>query len=349
MSAPVERVELGPGYSIARAIVGCWQLARDHGGAYDRSRAVRELVALAERGFTTFDVADIYFGAEELLGELVRRRPRGELQIHTKYVPDRSALVKLGRRDIEKAIDRSLARLGIERLDLVQLHWWDWGEPGWLEAAGTLRELIRAGKVRALGITNFDRPRLEALLEAGVPVVSHQLQYSVVDRRPEEGMADLCRSAGIAMMAYGTLAGGFLSERWLGAAEPESGGLANRSLVKYRLILDEYGDWDAVQGLLRALAEIAAKHGAGIAAVATRWALERPGVAAAILGAGVRHRPGEALSLFSFCLDREDRERLDAIRPPAAGPRGDVYGVEREPGGRHAAILRTELNREVGS
>lgn len=345
MSAPVERVEIAPGYSIARAIVGCWQLVRDHGVAYDRAAAVNELEALVERGFTTFDVADIYLGAEELLGELARRRP-GAIQVHTKYVPDRASLATLSRRDVERAIDRSLARLGVERLDLVQFHWWDWGEAGWLEVACSLGELIGVGKVRCVGVTNFDRPRLAALLDAGVPVRSHQVQYSVVDRRPEEGMVALCRSAGIQMLAYGTVAGGFLSERWLGVPEP-IGPLANRSLVKYRLILEEYGGWDAVQRLLAALAEIGAKHGVGMAAVATRWTLERPGVAAAILGAGVRHRPAEAQALFSLHLDDEDRERLEAVRPPVAGPRGEIYALEREPGGRHAAILRTDLNREA--
>ncbi len=343
MSARVERLTLAPGYPVARAVVGCWQLARDHGAAYDRGAALNELEGLVEAGFTTFDVADIYLGAEELLGELARRRP-GEIQVHTKYVPDRSTLAALRRPDVEAAIDRSLARLGVERLDLVQLHWWDWGEAGWLEAAGTLGELIQVGKVRCVGVTNFDRPRLEALLAAGIPLASHQLQYSIVDRRPEEGMVELCRSAGIAMLAYGTLAGGFLSERWLGAPEPV-GPLGNRSLVKYRLILEEYGDWSAVQRLLAALAEIGAKHGVGMAAVAARWVMERPGVAAAILGAGVRHRPVETRALFSLHLDDDDRERLERARPPAAGPRGDIYALERESGGRHGAILRTELNR----
>ncbi len=346
MSVTVERVALAPGYSIARAIVGCWQLSRDHGPDYEPAAALRELEALVEQGFTTFDVADIYLGAEELLGELVRRRPPGEVQIHTKFVPDRATLAKLSRRDVEAAIDRSLARLGVERLDLVQFHWWDWDERGWLEAACSLGELIWVGKVRCVGVTNFDRPRLEALLEVGVPLVSHQLQYSIVDRRPEEEMAELCRGAGVALLAYGTLAGGFLSERWLGAPEPDAAALPNRSLVKYRLILEEYGGWDAVQRLLTTLAEIGAQHGVGTAAVATRWALERPGVAAAIVGAGVRHRPAEVRALFSFHLDEGDRERLEGIRPPAAGPRGDIYGLERQAGGRHAAILRTELNQQ---
>ncbi len=348
----VPRVELAPGYTVSRVIHGTWQLSAGHRERpVDRGAAVDGLLRLAEAGFTTFDSADIYTGAEELLGDLVRawgRRggdgPRRDLQIHTKLVPDRGALARVDRAYLEAVVDRSLRRLGVERLDLVQLHWWDYGVPGWVEAAGVLDDLRRAGKVRLVGATNFDVAHLSEILDAGVPVVSHQVQYSVVDRRPEHGMVALARERGLALLAYGTLAGGFLTERWLGAG-PREPSPANRSLIKYRLILDELGPWTVFQELLSVLREIAQRRGAGLATVALAWTLGRPGVAAAIVGAtGGRHLEA-TLRAAELRLEVEELEAIDRVVGRGSGPSGDTYDLEREPGSAHAAIMRYDLNQ----
>ncbi len=363
----IARRELAPDYSVARLINGGWQLAADHEttvegrgadrgrtdrGRVDRGRVVGELVSLAEAGFTTFDCADIYTGVEELYGELARcwrafGRPIEDLQIHTKYVPDRSSLAALDRRAITRAVNRSLDRLGVERLDLVQFHWWDFEIPGWVEAAATLAELRAAGKIREIGVTNFDCRRLGALLEAGVPVAAHQVQYSLLDRRPEHGMVELCIAYDVALLCYGTLAGGLLTERWLGAEAPTPGEEANRSLAKYRLIVEEAGGWQAFQGLLAALAEVADRRQASLANVAARWVLDRPGVTAAIVGAASTDHLEENARLFELELDAQDRAELEAALGSCPSPAGDPYELEREPGGRHGAILRTELHGEV--
>lgn len=229
---------------------------------------------------------------------------------------------------------------------MVQLHWWDWEVPGWLEAAAELDRLREAGKIRCLGVTNTDVPHLAALLDAGLPVVSNQVQYSLVDRRPEHGMAGLCAERGVQLLCYGALAGGFLSERWLGAPEPE-GPLANRSLAKYRLILEEAGDWGLFQRLLAEVRAVASARGADIAAAAIRWVLGRPTVAAAIVGAGIRSRPETLEGIRRLIWDDEAIEGVDRLLAAGrGGPAGDVYDLERTPGGRHASILRTEMHRE---
>lgn len=331
---------------MARLIVGCWQLAADHGASWERERVLAELEALVDAGYTTFDCADIYTGVEELLGELLRRVDPERVQVHTKYVPDRSTLAHLRPRQVRTAVDRSLARLGVERLDLVQLHWWDWEVPGWLEAAAELDALRAAGKIRCLGVTNTDCAHLAALLDAGLAIVSNQVQYSLLDRRPEHGMTALCAERGVRLLAYGSLAGGFLSARWHGAPEP-TGSLANRSLVKYGLIVDESGGWQALQRLLDELERISRRHGASEAAMAVRWALERPGVAAAVVGAGVRTRLDEIGRVWDVSWDIGDLERIELVRAAGTGgPAGEVYALERVPGGRHAGILRTELHGE---
>jgi aryl-alcohol dehydrogenase-like predicted oxidoreductase len=126
----IPRATLAPGYSISRLIKGGWQLAGGH-GAVDGAAARRDMHAFVEAGITTFDCADIYTGVESLIGDFVRERGgAGGLQIHTKYVPDRSALPGLTPGATARAIDRSLQRLRADTLDLVQLHWWDYALPG---------------------------------------------------------------------------------------------------------------------------------------------------------------------------------------------------------------------------
>ncbi len=347
-----ERIELAPGYSVARVINGCWQLSAGHRSSPpEAERVVEAWRRLAEAGFTTFDCADIYTGVEELLGRFLRAWRAGggdpeAIQVHTKYVPDLEQLGALDRERVEAIVDRSLRRLGVERLDLVQLAWWDYAIPGYVETAAWLDELRRAGKIRRLGATNFDAARLGEILDAGIPLVVHQVQYSLLDRRPEHGMAELCRERGVALLAYGSLAGGFLASRWLGVpppARPE-----NRSLVKYRLIVEEFGGWPLYQELLAALDAVARRHQVSPSAVAARWVLDRPGVGGIIVGARHAGHLEENARLAGIRLTDADRAALEAVLARSAGPGGDTFALERDPDGPHAAIMWKNLNRSQG-
>ena len=338
---------LGSGYRVTRILNGAWQLSEGHRrSAPDPEATVEELLRLADAGLTAFDCGDIYIGVEEILGRLVRRvadRGRGPtLRIHTKFVPDRDSLAALRREDVARIVERSLRRLAAERLDMVQLAWWDYSVPGYVEAAIWLDELRRAGKIRLLGATNFDVPRLAEILDAGVPLAAHQVQYSLLDRRPERGMVALCRRRGIPLLSYGSLGGGFLSARWLGLPAPEPP-LANRSLVKYRLIINEMGGWNRFQSLLVSLQEIGDRHRVSIANVAVAWVLDRPGLGAVIVGAPDARHLGDSLRSLSFALSEEDRELLSPFE--GVGPPGDVFEAERRPDSPHAAIMRYNLGR----
>ena len=195
----MERIELQPGYSISRVIKGGWHLAGGH-GTISEDKALEDMLYFVNAGITTFDCADIYTGVEELIGKFLKKHHdafrSGNLdtvQVHTKYVPDYNALATLTKAETEKIIDRSLKRLGVERLDLVQFAWWDYQFPKYVETALHLTEMQKAGKIRFLGITNFDSKRINELLDAGVKIASNQVQYSVFDRRVEAEMTPLAK------------------------------------------------------------------------------------------------------------------------------------------------------------
>ena len=345
----VETIELAPGYRISRMLRGGWQLAGGH-GAIEAERAIADMAAFVDAGVTTFDCADIYTGVEEMIGHFRQRMlaERGSealknFKVHTKFVPDWDALLRVDRAYVREIIDRSLRRLRIERLDLVQFHWWNYAVPGAAETALILRELRDEGKIHQIGGTNFDTPTTRALLDAGVPLVSMQVLYSLLDQRPENGLVALCQERDMKLLCYGTVAGGFLSERWLGIPEPQEP-FANRSLVKYKLIIDDFGGWSLFQNLLGTLREIGRKHGVSLTAVATRWVLDQPAVAGAIIGARYAEHLPDNLDVFRLALDEEDRAAIDSVLARRTGPKGDTYTLERDREGRHGRIMHYNLN-----
>jgi aryl-alcohol dehydrogenase-like predicted oxidoreductase len=338
----VPRVTLAPGYTISRVVKGGWQLAGGH-GAVDRTRAIEDMAAFVDAGVTSFDCADIYTGVESLIGEFLRTRAPGDVQVHTKCVPDLDRLATMEFREIERLVARSRDRLGVEALDLVQFHWWDYTQGDWLAALEHLAALQARGWVRHIGITNFDTPCLARMLDAGLPIVSHQVQYSLLDRRPAAEMAPVASSRGVGLLCYGALAGGFLGERWLGRPEPTEP-LENRSLVKYRLIIEEIGGWSRFQELLALLQGIGQADGVGIGAVAVAWVLAQPGVSAVIAGARDRSHLADTVAGANLQLAPDACQAIDAFLAETPVPPGDVYELERDRDGRHGRIMRYGLN-----
>lgn len=345
----VEMTDLRPGYAISRVIKGGWQLAGDH-GPVDRADAVRDMEAFLDAGITTFDCADIYVGVEEMIGEFISdvRKRRGSevanrVRVHTKLVPDLGLLENIQPADVEAIIDRSLKRLQVERLDLVQFFWWDLSMGDALRGLDVLKRCQEKGKVAHLGVTNWDVAETRPFTEAGFDLVSTQVQYSLLDRRAENGLTEWAARQNMQLLCYGTLAGGFLTERWLGAPDPGFS-FDNRSLIKYRLIIDEFGAWERFQELLSLLKSIGDKHGVSLSSVATRWVLDQPQVAAAIVGARyARHLP-MTLEVFHLILDAEDRAAIQTLLDTAPGPTGTVFALERDRSGRHGRIMKYNLN-----
>lgn len=340
----IPRISLSADYAISQIIKGGWHLAGDH-GVIDPRQARKDMASFVDAGITTFDCADIYTGVELLIGSFRRAYPvhAEQIQIHTKFVPDLADLRSLGRTQVEAIIDRSLTRLGQERLDLVQFHWWDFATRRYVETAFELDRLRRAGKIARLGATNFDTPRLKELVDAGIPITAHQVQYSLVDDRANHGMVAYCRSANIALLCYGTVCGGFLSERWLGQPAPPTE-LANRSLAKYKLIIEDFGGWGLFQELLGALNRIAVAHDTDIATVATRAILDRDQVAAAIVGAVDTSHLDAHAGIDRVRLHADDLSSIANVVCRRRGPSGDIYDLERDRTGAHGRIMKYELN-----
>jgi aryl-alcohol dehydrogenase-like predicted oxidoreductase len=347
----MQYLSLSPGYEISRVIRGNWQLSRSHSGTVSDD-PVGDMVACADAGITTFDCADIYTGVEELIGRFRAEYlgTRGaealsKIRVHTKFVPDMARLRDISKSYVQSVLDTSLRRLGVEQLDTVQFHWWDYQADCWMETALWLEEFRKEGKINRLGGTNFDTPHLMAMRKAGAQVSSMQVQYSLLDRRPEKTFLETAARENVAVYCYGTVAGGFLGERWLGVAEPGAP-LENRSLVKYKLIIDDVGGWDLFQELLQTLASIAKRHHADIATIASATILARPGVSAVIVGARNRSHLASNLRIADLAMTAEDHRLIDAVLAQAKPLPGDIYELERDVSGRHGSIMKYNLNSE---
>ena len=312
------RFDLTSDLPICRILNGMWQVSGAH-GAIDPEAAIASMFDYIDAGFTTWDLADHYGPAEDFVGEFRRRlaSDRGVeavsgIQAFTKWVPRPGPMT---RQVVESNIDVSRRRMGVEKLDLLQFHWWDYRDGAYLEALAHLSDLRDEGKIQELALTNFDTQRMQEISDHGIRVVSNQVQYSLIDRRPEVAMAGFCQSNGASLLAYGTLCGGLLSDMYLGHTEPTTAVLNTASLRKYKQMIDAWGGWSLFQQLLTALRAVADKYNASIAKVAVRYVLDRPSVAGVIIGArlGVAEHIEENAQVFRIQLDAEDLEAIEHV------------------------------------
>lgn len=322
--------------TICRLLNGLWQVSGGH-GAINPQKAIPEMLAYHDARFITWDLADHYGPAEDFIGQFRKllMRERGveavqQMKAFTKWVPRPE---RMTRQVVEAAIDVSLRRMQVETLDLLQFHWWDYGNPAYMDGLRHLSDLQQAGKIRHLGLTNFDTERLKIIVEGGIKIVSNQVQFSLVDRRPEANMIPFCEQHGISLLTYGTYCGGLLSEKYLGMTEPAYGQLSTVSLRKYMGMIQAWGGWQLFQELLRALKQTADKHQVSIANVAVRYIMDQPAVAGVIVGTrlGVAEHRVDNARVFDFTLDAADIQAIEAVTQrgrdlmQAIGDCGDEY------------------------
>ncbi len=321
-------------------IRGCWQLSRGHSHLNGNIEPIQDAV---DCGFTTFDCADIYPGVEELLGSASKAITDKKLRIHTKFVPDLNHLKNIDRKYVEKIIHRSLARLQVDCIDLVQFHWWDWEVKNYLPVMEILFELKAQGKIQEIGLTNVNKKYLQEFLQH-FDIASVQAQVSLFDRRIERGVGQLCGKENIKVFAYGSLLGGFVSEKWVGQKEPRFENLTNRSLIKYKLLIDSSCGWNSFQQRLCVLNQLACKYQSNIASVAIGAIFQSDRADSAIVGLSPSNFTSQNQSLKKLpLLDAKD---LGEITSWTCNLQGDLYDEERDPHSFHAKVMKYNLNAQ---
>ena len=309
---------------IRRLITGLWQMAdqeRD-GKPFDLDRAAEDLLAYARAGFDTFDMADHYGNAEVVAGMVHKEmRAAGETPptILTKWCPEPGAMTA---DVVRKGVETALTRLQVETVDVMQFHWWRYTSPEYLDAMEHMMRLREEGLIREIGLTNFDAAHLKMVIANGIEIVSNQVCFSLLDRRAARALSDVARQHDVAILAFGTLAGGFLSSRWSSQAEPAE--IKDWSRMKYKRFIDAAGGWAVYQELLQTLGSVADKHDVSISNVASAWVLDHPAVRATIIGArlGESEHRSDNLKALELRFDDEDRDSIAA----AIGNLKDIPG-----------------------
>jgi aryl-alcohol dehydrogenase-like predicted oxidoreductase len=234
------------------------------------------------------------------------------VQALTKWVPQPR---RITRSIVNENVERSLHRMHVSSLDLLQFHWWDYNNPYYIDALKYLSDLRDKGVIKHIGLTNFDTERMQIIIDSDLQIVSNQIQYSIIDRRPEVKMIPFCQEHNISILTYGSICGGLMTERYLGSLEPSIAELNTLSLRKYKRMVDVWGGWKLFQELLSTLKRIAQKHNVSIANVATQYILAKSAVAGVIIGVRlgiVDHRNNNA-QVFNFSLDKSDCDAIDAV------------------------------------
>jgi aryl-alcohol dehydrogenase-like predicted oxidoreductase/enamine deaminase RidA (YjgF/YER057c/UK114 family) len=333
-----QRYRLAEDLEISRVVTGLWQVAdMERGGTpLDPEVGSTAMLEYARAGFDTFDMADHYGSAELITGRMLARARAGELpadvqpRAFTKWCPTPGPM---SAEVVRAGVESCRRRLGVEAIDLLQFHWWSFDHPSYLDAVIELAALRREGLIRHIGVTNFDTAHLRVLVGHGLPIATNQVCFSVLDRRAAGEMSAFCLEHGIRLLAYGTLGGGLISSRWLACPEPGTGEIGDWSKMKYQRFVAAIGGWRVLQGILQALARVAARHGVSLSNVATRWVLEHEAVAAVIVGArlGEREHRADNAALFSFRLDAADRALLAEALGAATMLQGDCGDEYRRP------------------
>jgi len=309
------------GMKVSEISLGSWLTL---GGTVeaDASRAV--IRKAFDLGINLFDTADVYSGgrAEEVLGETLRDLPRREIVVATKVmgrVWPGPLGAGLSRKHVMDAMDASLRRLGLDYVDLYQAHAPD-GDTPLDETLSAFNDLVRAGKTRYVGVSNFTTEQTVECLricerEGFESIVSHQPPYNLLDRRVEAALAPRCRADGIGFIVYSPLAQGILTGKYRGGKKP-AGTRATTPSAKFMAKWMKPEDFKRVA----VLEKLAKRKGKTPAQVALAWILRQPVVASAIIGATRPEQVVENVKAATLRLSAKDLERLDAAFPPTGRP-----------------------------
>lgn len=228
-------------------------------------------------------------------------------------------------------------RLRVDKLPLVQFFWSNYDIKRYVDVALMLTELKEEGIIQEIGATNFDLIRLKELKDAGVPIVSHQVQLSCLDQRPvQSGMADWCAENDVSLIAFGTVASAILSDKYLGRDPPSQEEKNTSSMKMYSKTAERFGSWGLVQDLLKTMDAVAVDvrssgrcENANISNIAQRYVLDTKAVASVLIGVRNANHIEENVRTHTFELTQGERDAIASVISKRKGPSGDVWDLER--------------------
>jgi aryl-alcohol dehydrogenase-like predicted oxidoreductase len=304
------RVTLGRSSVELTALgVGTWSWGERRFWGYERDFGPRDVVdafsATVDAGIDWFDTAEVYGHgeSEKILGWMVRKHG-GALAVATKFAPLPG---RGGAAALPRALDASLRRLGLPRVDLYQIHWCDTDVAPIESLMNALADAVDARKTRAVGVSNYSADEMRrahaALSARGVPLASNQVEYSLLQREPEtNGVLDACRELGVTLMAYSPLAQGILGGKYPPGSKPQ-GPRAERPMFADENLV-------AAEPVVSMLREIASAHHAHPEQIALAWLLAKPDVVA-IPGAKTGAQAERNAGAMSVVLARDEIDALD--------------------------------------
>jgi len=309
----MEKVRFGQtDLEVSVLVLGTWVTGGWAWGGSDENESLKAIVRAFELGINFVDTAPVYgFGkAEQIIGKALREwGARDEIIIATKCCLDWDERQHIRRNAsptrIVQEIDQSLSRLGVDRIDLYQIHWPDPQTP-FETSLETMMRLQEIGKIRYIGVSNFNREELTACRRAG-QVHSLQVPYNLFERQIEDELLPFCRGNDLATMAYGGLCRGLLTGKFSGKEIIPKGDL-RRADPKFKP--DRFMQYVKA---VNDLEKLAAKYHKSPAQFALRWALQQPGITTVLAGARTAAQVEDNVGVSGWRIEPEDLEKVEQI------------------------------------
>jgi aryl-alcohol dehydrogenase-like predicted oxidoreductase len=293
---------------ISAVGLGTWAYGNDTFGEVDDQQSIKAIKAAVDSGINLIDTAPAYGDghAEEVVGKAIQGI-RDKVVIATKCGTHRDGpkyVLDLSPQRIRKEIENSLRRLDIEQIDLYQIHWPDPDTP-LEESVEELLKLKREGKFKYLAVCNFGVELMQEISEM-TDIISLQPQYSLLKRDIENKIVPYLLNNNLGTLSYGTLGGGILSGKY--QERPQFDDEKDNRAGFYPFFKEE--NWDQTQSLIELLKEIAEENGQTPAQTAINWAINRPGITTALVGAKNEKQAKENAEAADFSLTEAEMEAL---------------------------------------
>jgi aryl-alcohol dehydrogenase-like predicted oxidoreductase len=329
----VEYRTLGPsGCSVSTLALGTMTF----GAESDEAASHAQLDRFVEAGGTLIDTADVYSAgaSEEVIGRWLASRPadiRAQVVLATKGrfpMGEGPNDVGLSRRHLDRALTDSLRRLGVETVDLYQVHAWDPLTPV-EETLRFLDDAVRQGKIHYVGLSNFTGWQLQKAVDVAdfrglSRPVTLQPQYNLLAREIEWEVVPACQSEGLGLLPWSPLGGGWLTGKYRRDERPAGatrlGENPDRGVEAY----DRRGGMERTWAVIDEVRAVAGERGVSMAQVALAWLVDRPAVTSVILGARDVEQLADNLGAAGLHLSEDERTRLDEASDP--GPADYPYG-----------------------